>query len=221
VLATTPWPKSSSPLEFLTASEWPHRLCVATWTPRRLTRCSSPAWVDTGRWLRALCSLHVPSATHALRGRSRIPRVQSSGYGAEPRRRPGASSSAGRHRGCAADVQQEVSKTVHRCPSLSNQKGALGREVAKPAGNAAAQRLLDKQEVSGSIPLRPTRQKEWANHRARQLTRPTGQGGDGGAPDTTSGLRSRTTCSEDVRQGATAPDEEGTPWQWLRIPCVG
>jgi hypothetical protein len=127
--------------------------------------------------------------------------------------------------GVIEGVQQTCSRKcpklsigVHLCPT---KKGALGREVAKPAGNAAAQRLLDKQEVSGSIPLRPTRQKEWANHRARQLTRPTGQGGDGGAPDTTSGLRSRTTCSEDVRQGATAPDEEGTPWQWLRIPCVG
>jgi excisionase family DNA binding protein len=40
-------------------------------------------------------------------------------------------------------------------------------------------------------------------------------------PTPRAGLRSRTTRSEDVRQGATAPDKEGTPWQWLRIPCVG
>lgn len=57
--------------------------------------------------------------------------------------------------------------------------------------------------------------------RPRQPTRPTGQGGDVGAPTPRAGLRSRTTRSEDVRQGATAPDKEGTLWQWLRIPCVG
>ena len=42
-----------------------------------------------------------------------------------------------------------------------------------------------------------------------------------GAPSPRVGLRARTMRSEDVRQGATAPDKEGTLWQWLRIPCVG
>src|SRR5215211_5131384 len=35
------------------------------------------------------------------------------------------------------------------------------------------------------------------------------------------GLPLRTRHSEGVWQGATAPDKEGRPWQWLRIPCVG